>query len=73
VFDPFSTATEVLGTGVGESLVLIATGGVEGGVHITDVTNASRTQLMDLDTLSWDREILETVWNSARDAAKNSF
>ncbi len=33
------------------------TGGVNGGVHITDVTNASRTMLMDLTTLSWDAEI----------------
>ncbi|MGV8847259.1 glycerol kinase GlpK [Tessaracoccus sp.] len=33
------------------------TGGVEGGLHITDVTNASRTMLMDLKTLSWDEEI----------------
>jgi glycerol kinase len=33
------------------------TGGVNGGVHITDVTNASRTMLMDLKTLSWDAEI----------------
>ena len=33
------------------------TGGVNGGVHITDVTNASRTMLMDLKTLSWDPEI----------------
>jgi len=41
-------------------LVWHLTGGVQGGVHITDVTNASRTQLMDLNTLSWDREILET-------------
>ena len=30
-----------------------------GGVHVTDVTNASRTQLMNLATLEWDREILE--------------
>jgi glycerol kinase len=30
----------------------------DGGVHITDVTNASRTQLMDLETLEWDRAIL---------------
>jgi len=30
------------------------TGGVEGGIHATDVTNASRTQLMDLHTLNWD-------------------
>jgi glycerol kinase len=33
------------------------TGGVEGGVHKTDVTNASRTMLMDLRTLSWDEEV----------------
>ncbi|MGB4272463.1 MAG: glycerol kinase GlpK, partial [Propionicimonas sp.] len=33
------------------------TGGVHGGVHVTDVTNASRTMLMDLNTLSWDAEI----------------
>ncbi len=34
------------------------TGGVNGGLHITDVTNASRTMLMDLKTLQWDDEIL---------------
>jgi glycerol kinase len=34
------------------------TGGPKGGVHVTDVTNASRTQLMGLDTLAWDPEIL---------------
>jgi glycerol kinase len=34
------------------------TGGVEGGAHVTDVTNASRTMLMDLRTLDWDEEIL---------------
>jgi len=33
------------------------TGGIEGGVHVTDVTNASRTMLMDLNTLDWDAEI----------------
>ncbi|MFV0451361.1 MAG: glycerol kinase GlpK [Propioniciclava sp.] len=33
------------------------TGGVNGGVHVTDVTNASRTMLMDLSTLSWDPQI----------------
>ncbi|MGH8826585.1 MAG: FGGY family carbohydrate kinase, partial [Jiangellaceae bacterium] len=33
------------------------TGGVDGGLHITDPTNASRTMLMDLDTLAWDSEI----------------
>jgi glycerol kinase len=34
------------------------TGGTDGGLHITDVTNASRTMLMDLATLAWDDEIL---------------
>ncbi len=34
------------------------TGGVNGGVHITDVTNASRTMLMNLETLDWDDELI---------------
>ena len=34
------------------------TGGTRGGVHVTDVTNASRTMLMDLQTLDWDDELL---------------
>jgi glycerol kinase len=37
------------------------TGGVNGGIHITDVSNASRTQLMNLATLKWDAELLETL------------
>jgi glycerol kinase len=41
------------------------TGGVNGGVHITDVTNASRTQLMNLATLAWDDEIL-SIFNIPR-------
>lgn len=35
------------------------TGGVDGGVHVTDVTNASRTLLCDISTLSWDEELLD--------------
>jgi glycerol kinase len=34
------------------------TGGADGGLHVTDVTNASRTQLMNLHTLDWDDELL---------------
>ncbi|WP_370289522.1 glycerol kinase GlpK [Nocardioides sp.] len=34
------------------------TGGPDGGVHVTDVTNAGRTMLMDLETLDWDDELL---------------
>lgn len=35
------------------------TGGPDGGVHLTDVTNASRTQLMNLETLDWDSAMLD--------------
>jgi glycerol kinase len=34
------------------------TGGADGGVHVTDVSNASRTMMMNLETLDWDDEIL---------------
>ncbi len=34
------------------------TGGIDGGNHVTDVTNASRTMLMNLETLDWDDELL---------------
>jgi glycerol kinase len=39
-------------------LVWNLTGGVQGGLHLTDVTNASRTQLMNLHTLDWDDSLL---------------
>jgi glycerol kinase len=42
-------------------LIWNLTGGVDGGKHITDVTNASRTMLMNLGTLDWDDEILATM------------
>jgi glycerol kinase len=42
-------------------LIWNLTGGTNGGLHITDVTNASRTMLMDLKTLSWDTEIASTI------------
>ena len=41
------------------------TGGTDGGAHITDVTNASRTMLMNLETLQWDDELL-TFFNIPR-------
>jgi glycerol kinase len=37
------------------------TGGSSGGVHATDVTNASRTLLMDLETLDWDEDLLSAI------------
>lgn len=37
------------------------TGGPKGGAHVTDVTNASRTLLMDLKTLAWDEDILKVL------------
>ncbi|MEA2592211.1 MAG: glycerol kinase [Actinomycetota bacterium] len=39
-------------------LIWNLTGGPDGGVHVTDVTNASRTLLMDLTSLQWDAEML---------------
>ncbi|WP_410535157.1 glycerol kinase GlpK [Streptomyces sp. KL2] len=42
-------------------LIWNLTGGTEGGVHVTDVTNASRTMLMNLETLQWDSSILEAM------------
>ena len=40
-------------------LIWNLTGGLNGGAHVTDVTNASRTQLMDLRSLQWDEAILK--------------
>ena len=42
-------------------LIWLLTGGPDGGVHVTDVTNASRTMLMDLKTLDWSGPMLETL------------
>lgn len=40
-------------------LIWNLTGGKEGGVFVTDVTNASRTMLMNIETLQWDADMLE--------------
>jgi glycerol kinase len=53
-------AGEVIFGNVDTFLIWQLTGGVNGGIHVTDVTNASRTQLMNLETLAWDKEILKT-------------
>jgi glycerol kinase len=42
-------------------LIWHLTGGTNGGVHVTDATNASRTMLMNLETLAWDPELLDAV------------
>jgi glycerol kinase len=42
-------------------LIWNLTGGPDGGLHITDVTNASRTMMMDLKSLAWDEQIAETI------------
>lgn len=53
-----AAAGDVLFGNIDTWLVWNLTGGVNGGCHITDVTNASRTQLMNLASLDWDEEIL---------------
>ena len=40
-------------------LIWNLTGGVNGGVHVTDVSNASRTLLMNIETLKWDKTMME--------------
>jgi len=42
-------------------LIWNLTGGIRGGVHVTDVTNASRTMLMNLNTLEWDEELMDLL------------
>jgi len=49
---------EVLFGNIDSWCVWNLTGGPDGGAHVTDVTNASRTMLMNLETLDWDDEIL---------------
>jgi glycerol kinase len=51
-------AGEILFGNMDSFLVWKLTGGAAGGMHVTDVSNASRTLLMNLATLSWDHEIL---------------
>jgi glycerol kinase len=53
-----AVAGDVLFGTVDSWLLWNLTGGSSGGAHLTDVTNASRTQLMDLRTLDWDDELL---------------
>jgi glycerol kinase len=50
---------DVLFGNIDTALIWNLTGGPNGGVHVTDVSNASRTQLMNLKTLDWDQEILD--------------
>jgi glycerol kinase len=52
-------AGEILFGNVDTYLVWKLTGGPKGGIHVTDVTNASRTQLFNLYTLAWDDYILD--------------
>ncbi|GAA3733379.1 glycerol kinase GlpK [Leifsonia bigeumensis] len=54
-------AGEVLFGTIDSWLVWNLTGGPDGGRHTTDVTNASRTLLMDLRELAWDEDILERL------------
>ncbi len=53
-----ATAGELLFGNIDTFLLWNLTGGPQGGVHVTDVTNASRTQLLNLRTLDWDEKLL---------------
>ena len=52
---------EVLFGNIDTWVIWNLTGGPMGGVHVTDVSNASRTMLMNLETLDWDPEILKIM------------
>lgn len=53
-------AGEILFGTIDAFLAWRLTGGNNGGQHVTDVTNASRTQLLDLESCSWDNGLLQT-------------
>ena len=57
VKEALSSGRALIGT-IDSWLVWNLSGGVASGVHVTDVTNASRTLLMNLETLDWDDELL---------------
>jgi glycerol kinase len=52
---------EVLFGNIDSWVIWLLTGGSDGGVHVTDVTNAGRTMLMNLETLDWDDEIMKVM------------
>jgi glycerol kinase len=53
-----AAASELLFGNIDTFLLWNLTGGAKGGVHATDVTNASRTQLLNIKTLDWDEKLL---------------
>ena len=53
-----AAAGELLFGNIDTFLLWNLTGGAQGSVHVTDVTNASRTQLLNLKTLDWDEKLL---------------
>ena len=55
-----AAAGELLFGTIDTFLLWHLTGAADGGVHVTDVTNASRTQFLNLKTLQWDKNLLDT-------------
>ena len=54
-------AGEILFGNIDSWVIWNLTGGPNGGVHVTDVSNASRTMLMNLETLDWDPDMLQVM------------
>ena len=52
---------EILFGNIDSWVIWNLTGGPKGGVHVTDVSNASRTMLMNLETLDWDADMLKVM------------
>jgi glycerol kinase len=55
---PQAESGDVLFGNIDTYLIWKLTGGTSGGLHVTDVTNASRTQMLNLESLQWDRQML---------------
>ncbi|KAG2569271.1 hypothetical protein PVAP13_7NG378900 [Panicum virgatum] len=64
VKDAVRTGDALFGT-IDTWLIWNLTGGVAGGQHVTDCSNASRTMLMNLKTLDWDKPTLDALGISA--------
>ena len=56
-----SERSEILFGTIDTYIIWHLTGGPNGGVHVTDVSNASRTMLMNLETLDWDSDMLKVM------------
>jgi glycerol kinase len=61
ILDAVGRSDDLLFGTIDSWLIWHLTGGVDGGAHVTDVTNASRTMLMGLESLAWEPALLDAI------------